>query len=243
MYSQLLTALGQRGERRCGGDAERGILQRALTVLRESQVPRAPEDPGRAGGKRKAEGGLAGVTRVGKVTEWIWPWSLQPARPPPGHTQQDCDGCYTGGSPSLVNVCGRINRCSLSPGSLPAPPRGLCSQGNQTLPGIGRALSAGEGSSGPPPTLGQFTTQSSNRATLGRDKQAGRGWHGRSHGVSGSGKSSRQPSAFKSSCRKGHMDEGSATVSAKRHMGDGSATVSSQLAGGRHSTASEEVST
>lgn len=132
--------------------------------------------------------------------------------------------------------------------SLPAPPRGLCSHGNQTLPAIGRALSAGEGSSGPPPTPGQFTTQSSNRATLGRDKQAGRGWHGRSHGVAGSGKStllgaSRQPSAFKSSCCKGHMEEGSATGSAKRHMGDGSATVSSQLAGGRHSTASEEVST
>ena len=65
LCSQLLTESGQRGERRCGGDAEKGVLQRALTVLRESLAPRAPEDPGHAGGRRKAEGGLAGATRVG----------------------------------------------------------------------------------------------------------------------------------------------------------------------------------
>lgn len=35
-------------------------------------------------GGRKAEGGLAWVTRVGRVMEWIWPWSLQPAGPPQG---------------------------------------------------------------------------------------------------------------------------------------------------------------
>ena len=214
-------------------------------MLRESLVPRAPEDPGCAGGRRKAEGGLVEVTRAGRVTEWIWPPSLQPARPPPGHTQQDCDGCYTGGTPSLVNVCGRISRCSLAPVSLPAPPRCLCSHGNQTLPGIGRALFAGEGSSGPPHTPEHFTTQSSNGATLSRDKKAGWGWHGRSHGVPGSGNSMSlgASTAFKSSCRKRHMDKGCATVSAKRHMGKSSATVPSELAGGRHSLASEEVST
>lgn len=127
--------------------------------------------------EEKAEGGLAWVTGVGRVMEWIWPWSLQPAGPPPGHTQQDCEAFSHWRNPHTGKCLWKDKQMQSCSCSLPAPPRCLCSHGNPNTPKgqEGHCLQvrgAQEASTHP----GRFSTQSSSGATLGRDKQAGWGW-------------------------------------------------------------------